>query len=191
MIKPKNYINNKTLYETIIKYKDSLRLSETNNTSPPRIPDYIGEALNKICKNLSTKSNFGGYSIQWKQEMISDGLVDCVAAIDNFDPARTNNPFAYFTQIAWNAFLRRIKKEKVQVYVKHKNFQNSVLTDSGWSESENIHLNSNEYSNELIKDFEDKLTKDKFCAKMKSSSLKQETLEPFKEVRKIKIAKHK
>lgn len=191
MANPKNYINNRTLYDVIIKYKSELRISQTNGVSPPNIPNYIGEAFDKICKRLATKGNFSGYSPQWKQEMISDGLVDCIAAIDNFEPEKSNNPFAYFTMIAWNAFVRRIKKEKKEVYVKHKNFENNILTDSGWSDAENIHLKSNEYSNELIKDFEEKLTKEQNCAKMKASKLKQDISYDFKEVSKRKIGKHK
>ena len=191
MANPKNYINNRTLYDVIIKYKSELRISPTHGVSHPNIPNYRGEAFDKRCKRLATKVNFSGYSPQWKQEMISDGLVDCIAAIDNFEPEKSNNPFAYFTMIAWNAFVRRIKKEKKEVYVKHKNFENNILTDSGWSDAENIHLKSNEYSNELIKDFEEKLTKEQNCAKMKASKLKQDISYDFKEVSKRKIGKHK
>ena len=101
--------------------------------------------------------------------MISDGIIDCVSAVDNFNPRKTNNPFAYFTQIAWNAFIRRIHKEKKQTYIKHKNFENAFITNSVWSENENIHLKSNEYSEEVIKSFEEKnkLTKPKKKRKIK------------------------
>ena len=109
--KTKNYISNKELYEHMIKYKASLEYSIINNTSKPKVSDYIGQAIVLICENLAKKPNFVGYTSQWKQEMISDGMVDCIAAVDNFDPSKTTNPFAYFTQIAWNAFIRRIFKE--------------------------------------------------------------------------------
>ena len=38
----------------------------------------------------------------------------------NFDETKSKNPFAYFTQIIYYAFLRRIQKEKKQTYVKYK-----------------------------------------------------------------------
>ena len=110
--RPMNYISNKELYEYIKKYKISLEQSKLNNISKPVIPNYIGQSILLICENLAKKPNFVGYTSQWKQEMMSDGMVDCIAAVDNFNPEKTDNPFAYFTQIAWNAFIRRIHKEK-------------------------------------------------------------------------------
>jgi len=164
MAKVKNYINNKTLYLAMIQYKDSIKIADEKNINKPQVPNYIGQSILLICNNLAKKPNFSGYS--YKQEMISDGIIDCIAAVDNFDPDRTNNPFAYFTQIAWNAFIRRIHKEKKQTYIKHKNFQNSYLTNNLWSEAENSQLKSNEYSDELIRSFENKLTETKKAAKM-------------------------
>ena len=164
MAKVKNYINNKTLYLAMIQYKDSIKLANEKNINKPQVPNYIGQSILLICNNLAKKPNFSGYS--YKQEMISDGIIDCIAAVDNFDPDKTNNPFAYFTQIAWNAFIRRIHKEKKQTYIKHKNFQNSYLTNNLWSEAENSQLKSNEYSDELIRSFENKLTETKKAAKM-------------------------
>jgi len=154
--KPKNYINNKTLYTSIIEYKTKLAAAIKNNEQMPQVTNYIGQSILLICNNLAKKPNFSGYT--YKQDMISDGIHDCIAAVDNFNPDKTNNPFAYFTQIAWNAFLRRIQKEKKQTYIKHKNFENSYLTNQLWSDNENIQLKSNEYSNELVRSFESKLT---------------------------------
>jgi DNA-directed RNA polymerase specialized sigma24 family protein len=93
--------------------------------------------------------------------------MDCISAVDNFNPDKTNNPFAYFTQIAWNAFLRRIQKEKKQTYIKHKNFENShlfseIVENSGHA----MHLKSNEYSSDIVRSFEDKLTKSKKESKL-------------------------
>jgi DNA-directed RNA polymerase specialized sigma subunit len=164
MAKVKNYINNKTLYLAMIQYKDSIKLANEKNIKKPQVPNYIGQSILLICNNLAKKPNFSGYS--YKQEMISDGIIDCISAVDNFDPDKTNNPFAYFTQIAWNAFIRRIHKEKKQTYIKHKNFQNSYLTNNLWSEAENSQLKSNEYSDELIRSFENKLTETKKAAKI-------------------------
>lgn len=164
MAKARNYINNKTLYQSMIAYRRTLREAEEQYKPKPQVPNYIGESIILICNNLARKPNFSGYT--YKQEMISDGIMDCIAAVDNFDPDRTSNPFAYFTQIAWNAFVRRIHKEKKQTYIKHKNFENSFLMNELWSDSENMHLKSNEYSDEIVRSYEKRLTKIKKNGKL-------------------------
>ena len=157
--KTKNYISNKELYEHIIKYKASLEYSIINNTSKPKVSDYIGQAIVLICENLAKKPNFVGYTSQWKQEMISDGMVDCIAAVDNFDPSKTTNPFAYFTQIAWNAFIRRIFKEKKQTYIKYKNLQNEYFLYDLESDESIQQTKHNDNIDDFIKSFEKSLTK--------------------------------
>jgi hypothetical protein len=171
MKKPKNYINNKTLYTAMIEHKTKLEESERLHKPKPQIATYIGQAIILINENLAKRPNFSGYS--YIDEMKSDGELDCIAAVDNFNPNKTNNPFGYFTQIAWNAFIRRITKEHKHTYIKHKNFENSFLMNMLWSDAENIHLNSNEYSSEIIKSFEDKLTKAKKPSKVTGVELFQ------------------
>lgn len=164
MAKVRNYINNKTLYGAMIHYKNELREAEKKEVDKPIVPKYIGESILLICNNLAKKPNFSGYT--YKQDMISDGIMDCISAVDNFDPDKTNNPFAYFTQIAWNAFLRRIQKEKKQTYIKHKNFENSFLMSELMDEGYSAQLKSNEYSSEIVRSYEDKLTKTKKPSKL-------------------------
>ena len=164
MNRVKNYINNKTLYASMIQHRNLLENAIKNNTPKPQLSNYIGQSILLICNNLAKKPNFSGYT--YKQEMISDGIIDCIAAADNFNPEKTNNPFAYFTQIAWNAFIRRIHKEKKQTYIKHKNFENSFLMNDLWSDSENMHLKTNEFSDEIIRSYESKLTKPKKNSKL-------------------------
>jgi len=157
MSKPKkHYVNNKDFYQAIVDFKT---LRESN--SEAKISNYIGVCLTKICEKLSTKPNFFGYS--YRDEMISDGIENCIHAVATFDPEKSNNPFAYFTQIAWNAFLRRIAKEKKQQYIKHKNMQNFYLSgeisDNYGDTGGQIQLKNNEISNDVIEEFENKLTK--------------------------------
>ena len=161
-----NYINNKTLYGAMIHYRNDLQHSLEHDADKPQVPRYIGESILLICNNLAKKPNFSGYT--YKHDMISDGIMDCIAAVDNFDPDKTNNPFAYFTQIAWNAFLRRIQKEKKQTYIKHKNYENSFLLMDIHDEMNggNMQLKSNDYSSEIVRSFEDKLTKTKKQSKL-------------------------
>ena len=165
MAKARNYINNKTLYGAMIHYKNELKEAVANDKDKPIVPNYIGESIILICSNLAKKPNFSGYT--YKQDMISDGIMDCISAVDNFDPDKTNNPFAYFTQIAWNAFLRRIQKEKKQTYIKHKNFENSHLFCEIFEDANHAtHLKANEYSADIVRSFEDKLTKTKKASKL-------------------------
>jgi len=109
----KHYINNKDFLNELIAYNER---KKTNPDEP--IPNYIGDCWMKIAEGLSHKPNFIGYS--YREEMISDGIENCLMYFKNFDPAKSKNPFAYFTQIIWYAFLRRIQKEKKQTYVKYK-----------------------------------------------------------------------
>lgn len=160
-----NYINNKTLYLAMIQHKNAAEEAEKEGKEKPRVSDYIGQSILLICNNLAKKPNFSGYT--YKQDMISDGIIDCVAAVDNFNPDKTNNPFAYFTQIAWNAFIRRIHKEKKQTYIKHKNYINSNLMEDIARE---MYVTGNkiynEFSDEIVKNYENKLTKTKKESKL-------------------------
>jgi hypothetical protein len=120
-----NYVDNKQLYATILEYKAKVEEAKQTNSDKPQIPNYVGECILLIAQRLATKPNFINYS--YKDEMISDGIENCISYFDNFDPSKSNNPFAYFTQIIYYAFLRRIQKEKKQVYIKHKTAENSML----------------------------------------------------------------
>jgi hypothetical protein len=161
----KHYVNNKTLYEEMVKYKQKTDECVANGKQLPQIPRYVGECFLLICNKLSTKPNFMGYS--YKDEMVADAIENCVAAAHGFDPSKSNNPFAYFTQIAWNAFIRRIAKEKKQAYIKHKNFEHSNLLDDLLEENYIAGTKThNEYSDDIIKSFEDKLIKKSKKAKI-------------------------
>lgn len=152
----KHYVNNKDFFDAVVTYKELLK-----EKPDARVPQYIGECIMKICGRLSTNRNFIGYS--YRDEMISDGIENCISAVNLFNPERTNNPFAYFTQIAWNAFIRRILKEKKQQYIKHKNMQNTlnIIDSMSYGDSGGqIHVRNNDISNSIIGSFENsKLTK--------------------------------
>ena len=124
-----HYVDNKILYATMIEYKEKVKDAEAVDDPKPPIPDIVGAALLKIANRLSTKPNFINYT--FREEMVSDGIENCINYIDNFDPDKSKNPFAYFTQIIYYAFLRRIQKEKKQLYIKHKAIQNFQIFD-GW-----------------------------------------------------------
>ena len=120
MPKQKNahYVDNKRFHQAMIEWKEKCKDAEEAGDDVPRISDYIGECFLKIANGLSYRPNFINYT--YRQEMISDGIENCLQYIHNFDPDKSGNPFSYFTQIIFYAFLRRIKKEKKQTYVKQK-----------------------------------------------------------------------
>ena len=120
-----HYVDNKQLYTVILQYKVDIENAEVQGLPKPQIPNYVGECILLIAQRLATKPNFINYS--YREEMISDGIENCISYFDNFDPSKSDNPFAYFTQIIYYAFLRRIQKEKKQVYIKHKTAENSMV----------------------------------------------------------------
>jgi hypothetical protein len=116
------YVNNDEFLVAITKYRESVLKSKELGTEKPVVPNYIGDCILKIATHLSYKPNFINYT--YKDEMILDGVENCIRYIDNFDPAKSNNPFAYFTQIIYYAFIHRITREKKHAYIKHKLIQN-------------------------------------------------------------------
>jgi len=125
--KPKEYVNNADFLKALTDYKEACILAKKNKTSAPPIPNYIGQCWMKIAEGLSHKPNFINYT--YRDEMISDGIENCLMYFNNFDPAKSKNPFAYFTQIIYYAFLRRISKEKKQLYVKYKATEQMGILD--------------------------------------------------------------
>ena len=164
----RHYINNKKMYEEFCKYRERVQAAKADGKELPRIPEYIGECFYKIATRLSTKYRFANYT--YRDEMISDAIENCVMVVNGFDPNKSNNPFAYFTQVIRNAFFRRIMKEKKQTYIKYRSMQKMTI-DGGLSlqqemdearSEENSYLTM-DHVNEFIKDYENYLqvTKEK------------------------------
>jgi hypothetical protein len=125
--KTEYYVNNKEFLEEIVKYKKKVEVAKKKGKSKPLVTNYIGGCFLKIATHLSYKPNFVNY--MFREDMICDGIENCLQYIDNFDPEKSKNPFAYFTQIIYYAFLRRIQKEKRQLEIKSK-----ILERSGHQE---------------------------------------------------------
>ena len=122
-----HYVNNKQFLYAIVEYKAKVREAEEAWKPKPRITNYLGSCFLKIATHLSYKPNFVNY--MFKDDMVCDGIENCVQYINNFNPEKSSNPFAYFTQIIHYAFLRRIQKEKKQLEIKTK-----IIEKSGYSE---------------------------------------------------------
>ena len=125
--KSEHYVNNKELLEALIVYRTKVAAAKEAGLPKPRITNYLGECFLKIATHLSYKPNFVNY--MFRDDMISDGIENCVQYIHNFDPEKSQNPFAYFTQIIHYAFLRRIQKEKRQLEIKNKILERSEYSE--------------------------------------------------------------
>jgi len=123
-IKP-HYVDNKKFLEAMIEYKERCRVAEEKGKTKPDVTNYIGECFLKIANHLSFRPNFINYT--YRDDMISDGIENCLQYMRNFNPEKSNNPFAYFTQIIYYAFIRRIQKEKKQMLVKSKLIANAGI----------------------------------------------------------------
>ena len=122
-----HYVNNKEFLAAITEYRQSRLAAEAAGESKPRVTNYLGECFVKIANHLAYKANFVNYT--FRDEMILDGIENCITYIDNFDPEKSKNPFAYFTQITYYAFIRRIKKEKKYMDIKLKMIKNMDFSD--------------------------------------------------------------
>jgi len=127
-----HYVNNSDFSTAVVEYVSSLEEAKQNNTELPTVPNYIAECFLKISEGLSHKANFIRYT--YREEMVMDAVENCLKAIDNYNlevATRTGKPnaFAYFTQIAWYAFLRRIQKEKKQQDIKMKYVSESGIEE--------------------------------------------------------------
>jgi len=117
-----HYIDNKEFHAAMIAWKELCKEAEEAGEEKPQVTNYIGECFLKIANGLSYRPNFINYT--YRSEMVSDGIENCLQYIHNFDPEKSKNPFAYFTQIIYYAFLRRIQKEKKQTHIKNKIIEN-------------------------------------------------------------------
>ena len=122
-----HYVNNKEFLEAIVERKLLLKEAEESDLPKPQVTNYLGECILKIANHLSYRPNFINYT--YRDEMISDGIENSLQYIDNFDPEKSKNPFAYFTQIIYFAFIRRITKEKKQQKIKDRILRRSNIQD--------------------------------------------------------------
>ena len=156
--KKNHYVDNERVLQEIVDYKQKLVIAKEQGLNKPRVSEYIGKCIYLIAENLSHKPRFMNYS--FRDELVSDAIENCFLYFDNFNPDKGSNPFAYFTQIIYYAFHRRISKEEKNRYIIYKKFQESVLDTSDAAlmiDSDDNHLISStmyDNLNEFIKKFE-------------------------------------
>ena len=123
MEKKQHYVDNKLFFAEMQKWKEEINEQEQVDDLPPMVTEYMGDCFQKIATHLSYRPNFINYT--YREEMIGDGIENCIRYAKNFNPDKSKNPFAYFTQIIYYAFIRRITKEKKQTSIKQKIIDNT------------------------------------------------------------------
>jgi hypothetical protein len=173
-----HYVDNKRFYSEIVEYRKKLTEARDAGLEDPRITDYIGECIWKIAEKLSTKPCFASYS--FREEMVSDGIENCILYFKDYNPEIGQNPFAYFTQVIYYAFLRRISKEEKNRYAMYKSFQENIINQHDTNllrDGDGNHLlPTSMYDN--INDFMSRFEKKEEIKKAKRKQAK-EGLEPF------------
>lgn len=181
--KPKNdnvhYVDNQHFLALMIDFINSRKphlhhvksgVMSVNELAP--IPDEIGLMIYKIANKLSNSPKFANYV--FKDEMISDGIENCIQYIDNFDPEKSNNPFAYFTQIIYWAFVRRIKKEKQYLYIKYKSIERSLGENEGLDgEVSGTNAYGSQYADMNMREYIEQFEQKQFTKKEKPVSKKK------------------
>ena len=185
--KPDNhYIDNEEFYQAMIEWKKVVKEAEEAGEGKPPVTDYIGECFMKIAEHLSYRPNFINYP--FREEMVGDGIENCLMYCTNFDPEKSKNPFSYFTQIIYYAFLRRIQKEKKQTFIKYKAIQ--VAMDRGLINQANMGMHFFDPDDasdpvarylELSENDIEKFDKTKKKKETKPKPVKDEPFDPFME----------
>lgn len=158
----KQYVDNVRFFNEMCEYRNSVLKAIEEDTELPRINDYIGKTVLDIATRLAYRPNFINYP--FREEMISDGVENAIQAINNFDPAKSSNPFSYFTQVIYFAFLRRIEQEKKQLYIKQKVYMNSAISGELYDGAEDTDYLGNIQSSmttdnmdEFVRNYEEKM----------------------------------
>jgi len=174
MKKPNDYVDNEKLHAEMVEYIKAVRITKEAKAPLPPINNYIGSCILRIAQGLAMKGNFSQYT--YKDEMISDGVENCILYIHNYNPDISKNAFSYFTFIIFRAFLRRIAKEKKHQYIKQKSLIKSVYDKSYFTTEESsgnldneVDLDMNmDFASEFVKNYEKKLEEERLKSKKKS-----------------------
>ena len=164
-----HYVNNAEFLAALIEHKKKCVEAEEKGLEKPRLPNYVGECILKIANHLAYKPNFINYS--YRDDMVLDGIENCIMYSHNFDPDKSSNPFAYFTQIIYYAFLRRIQKEKKQSYIKGK-----LIQDMPFEAFELQEGDDGEYHNAYLEFMQQHGTFDSSFAEKKKEKKKPKTV---------------
>lgn len=165
-----HYVNNAEFLKHMKTHIAAVNRAKREHQPLPRVSDYIGECIVSIANKLANKPNFMNYP--FREEMISDGIENCLQYLNNFNPKKSSNPFAYFTQIIYFAFVRRIQREKKHLYTKYRMIEESLLHEL--SENEFIHAEKygSDYSDANMREFVQNFEKGRETKKEKTQKNK-------------------
>lgn len=180
-----HYVDNNALYKACLEYHNKVKEAEAAGLPKPRIPNYIGDCLLKIATKLSYSRKFVNYP--FRDEMVLDGVENCCLYFHNFDPTKYSHPFNYFTTVVYYAFLRRIHREKKQMYIRHKAMFNMI--DEGLAETMQFDdsfkevnidekITNNDYMKDFVENFERK-TEEKRKKRVGAAKRRREGLDQF------------
>lgn len=170
----KHYVNNPEFLKEMKIHIAAVNKAKRSKAPMPQVSNYIGECIVSIANKLANKPNFVNYP--FREEMISDGIENSLQYLNNFNPKKSSNPFAYFTQIIYFAFVRRIQKEKKQLATKYRLIEESLLDLSG--ESDGINSNGkygSDYADANMHEFLQNFEKSQAEKKQKVKDSKKST----------------
>ena len=182
--KTEHYVDNKLFLEAMKENRKSCNKAKKEKKNKPPVSDYIGSCFLKIANHLAYRPNFINYT--FRDDMVSDGIENCLQYLDNFNPAKSSNPFAYFTQIIYYAFVRRIQKEKKQTTIKHKLIQEANYDDMALQPGDDRDF-KNQFTEFLQKNLPMEDTSTKTEPGQTSKSQKRISKPKLKRVRKAKV----
>lgn len=182
-----NYIDDDKFYEAMKEYINECNDVDLKNESSeeiipyPQITPYIGECIYNIAENLSKKGNFCNYS--YREDMVGDGIENCVKYIRNFDPVKYHKPFAYFTQICYYAFISKIEKEKKYRVTIYKLIQNADAKNefSAWAKNQGIEVDGNDSLASYLKINPDDISKYEKTKNKRNKKKNKNSLEDLEE----------
>jgi hypothetical protein len=151
---PEHYVNNQEFFDALVAYRDECTKATQKGRKSPQIPDFIGECFLKIATHLSYKPNFVNYT--FREDMISDGVENCLVYMHNFNPDKSKNPFGYFTSVIFYAFVRRIQRERKHTYLRYKLIEQAVIegdTQTTHAGGGQYHVDSAMLSFDNVQDF--------------------------------------
>lgn len=169
-----HYVDNKKFLRHMKEHVKLVRKHKREKLPPPQVSDFIGLCIVNIANKLANRPNFINYP--FRDEMISDGIENCLQYLNNFNPRKSNNPFAYFTQIIYFAFVRRIQKEKKHLYTKYKLIENTLLHEV--PEMEGVQgptKYGNEHSDAFMHEFVENFEKGREKKKKRARKRKEES----------------
>lgn len=149
-----HYVDNREFLKSIVLYRRACFQAKRAGSRNPRVPEYIGECFLKIGTHLSFKPNFANYT--FREDMVSDGVENCLVYMHNFNPRKSKNPFGYFTSVIYYAFVRRIQRERRHTYLRYKLIEEAVIagdTRTSPSIDGSYHVDSSMLSFDNVQEF--------------------------------------